>query len=151
MTVSTTRTQLDNIRQFHQQVADYCARTAQLSSDERISMLLEYVGRHEQHLAEAIASYEKDGQTNVLNTWFRNIPDGAIPDPQSIAALGDAPSADDVINWAIKLDDAIIEFYKTLAAEAEIPELKVVLNNLLAMENREKLKMVRSALRINDI
>lgn len=150
MSVSTTRNLLDNIRQFHQQVADYCAKTLKLSNNERIRMLLDYIGRHEQHLAEATAAYEKDGQNKVLNTWFRNVP-GALPDPGAIAALGDNANEDDVINWVIKLDDAIIDFYKTLAAEAEIPEVRIVLNNLLAMENREKLNMVRSALRINDL
>ena len=56
-----------------------------------------------------------------------------------------------MIKWVIRIDDSIIAYYQSLAAEAEIPEVKTVLNNLLTMENREKLKTVRSALRIDDL
>lgn len=149
MTASTTRSLLDHIRQFHQQVADYCNRTARLSQDERIRLLLEYIGRHEQHLAEATAQYSAQGVDKVLNTWFRNPP--APLASANIDTLGANPGVDDVINWVIRIDNSIIEYYQSLVAEAEIPEVKTVLNNLLTMENREKLKTVRSAMRINDL
>lgn len=149
MTASTTRSLLDHIRQFHQQVADYCNHTARLSQDERIRLLLEYIGRHEQHLAEATAQYAAQGVDKVLNTWFRNPP--APLASARIDTLGADPGVDDVINWVIRIDNGIIDYYQSLVAEAEIPEVKTVLNNLLTMENREKLKTVRSALRINDL
>lgn len=149
MTASTTRSLLDQVQQFHQQVADYCARTARLSQDERIRLLLDYIGRHEQHLAEATAHYAADGSDKVLNTWFRNPPTPLTG--TSIDTLGTNPDVSDVIKWVIRIDDSIIAYYQSLAAEAEIPEVKTVLNNLLTMENREKLKTVRSALRIDDL
>jgi len=147
MSVSTTRNLLDNVRQFHQQVADYCQRVA-LHQNERIRLLLEYIGRHEQHLAEATAAYQHEGLDKVLNTWFRNVPAQLARD---IDTLGNHPSVDDVINWVVRLDDSIINYYQSLAEEAEIPEVRTALTNLLNMESREKLKTVRSALRINDI
>lgn len=149
MSVATARNLLDNVRQFHQQVADYCQRVA-LHQNERIRMLLEYIGRHEQHLAEATAAYQQDGLDKVLNTWFRNVPT-QLASAKDIDTLGNHPSVDDVINWVVRLDDSVINYYQSLAEEAEIPEMRTALTNLLAMESREKLKTVRSALRINDL
>lgn len=148
MSVTTTRNLLDTVRQFHQQVADYCQRTS-LHQNERIRLLLEYIGRHEQHLAEATAAYQQNGPDKVLDTWFRNVP-AQLANAQDIDTLGSHPSVDDVIDWVMRLDDSIINYYQSLAEEAEIPEVRTALTNLLAMESREKLKTVRSALRINE-
>ena len=150
MPVSTTRNLLDAVKQFHEKVALYCEKNARINKDERVRMLLDYISRHENHLAEALEAYEDQAREKVLNTWFRNVPE-KLADVPGEPPLNPDSSADEVIAWALKMDNTIIELYQSMGAEAEIADVKKVVNALLDMENREKLKMVRSALRIDDI
>lgn len=150
MTATTTRNLLDQVRQFHHQLADHCQRSSQLSGNERIRMLLDYVGRHETHLADTLQHWQDQAQRPVLDTWFRNAPAERLP------ALADCPltpgsSVAEVVAWAVHMDEAIIEFYRTLAAEAEAPAVRKALEALLSMEEKEEHRMVRSALTIDDL
>ena len=149
MTAATTHSLVDLVSQFHRQLAQHCSQTARLNQDERVRLLLDYVGRHETHLAAALQSYENQAREKILATWFRNAPTNALPrlDQHALSATS---TVDDVIEWAVEMDNAIISFYRTLATEAETPDLKKVLDNLLAMEESEQHRMVRSALRIQD-
>jgi len=150
MSVSTTQNLLDAVKQFHEKVGLYCEKNARINKDERVRMLLDYIGRHEYHLAEALDAYQGEARNKVLNTWFRNVPEKLAEVPGEPPLTPDS-TAEEVITWAIKMDDSIIELYRSMAEEAEIADVRKVVNSLLAMEDREKLKMVRSSLRINDM
>ena len=150
MSVSTARNLLEAVSHFHKQLGLFCEKNARANKDERVRLLLDYIGRHEYHMAEALENYEEQARVTVLNTWFNNIPPKLLEGPDKNDLTPDS-TIDDVIAWAIRMDDSVIELYRTMAAEAGTAEVKKVVNGLLAMEEREKLKTVRSALRINDI
>jgi len=150
MSVSTARNLLEAVSHFHQQLGLFCEKNARINKDERVRMLLDYIGRHEYHMAEALNHYEDQARQKVLNTWFNNIPPDLLKSPDKNDLTPDS-TIDDVIAWAIRMDDSVIELYRTMADEAATAEVKKVVNGLLEMEEREKLKTVRSALRINDL
>ena len=150
MSVSTARNLLEAVSHFHKQLGLYCEKNARTHKDERVRMLLDYVGRHEYHMAEVLKNYEEQAKTKVLNTWFNNLPAKLLEAPGNGDLTVDS-SVDDVIAWAVRMDDSVIDLYRTMAAEAATAEVKKLVNALLEMEEREKLNTVRSALRINDI
>lgn len=150
MPVATTRNLIELVKNFHHQLADHCNRVARFSDDERVKLLLEYVSRHEKYLADALQAYAGQAEQKMLNTWFRDVPLPILPTLDN-DALKATSTVDEVIAWAVRMDNAIISLYRTLAAVTDTPAMQNVMENLLAMEQREQLKMVRSALRINDI
>lgn len=146
-----TKDVLDYVRTFHSQLSKYYESLSQIAEKERVKMLLDYLSRHEKHLAENLAEYENDAAKKILNTWFRFIPKNIPPDCFENNKLKPNISVDDVISIALHFDDCLIELYKVMAEEAEIEELKDLFNNLLEMEKQEEKILARDALWLKDL
>jgi hypothetical protein len=60
-------------------------------------------------------------------------------------------STDEVIVMALKLDDYFIELYEGMVENASSSAVKSVFQNLLDMEQQEKIRTSRAALTIHDM
>lgn len=146
-----TRDVLDQVRDFHRQVSELYHRLADEAGKERIKMLLDYMSRHEQNMEESLKEYEDEASEMILNTWFQFVPDDSILKSVQDIQLQPDMSVEDVISLALRLDDILIDLYKRMVEEAEIPEVQEVFQNLLEMENQEKHLSVRNSLSVDDI
>lgn len=117
----------------------------------RVEMLLDFLGRHEQHREEALADFEGEAKKHILDTWLQYKPSIDIEKLIGDQSIQPNMTIDEVTKIAIDLDNALIELYRETAAATDIPQVKQLFENLLEMEYNEKLRFVRDADLLDDM
>lgn len=151
MRFQTARDLLDQAAGLHEGLARYYQRLSGEAQKERVKLLLDYLARHEQNMSEVLARYSRETADKVRNAWFSQELDGefvkCIPPARPVAELDN----DGIIDLAIQLDDCIIDLYQLIAMSSELPEAREAFANLVSLERQEKLRMVRQAMRLDDL
>ena len=151
MRFEQTRDVLNHTRDFHGKLARFYHSLADETQQERIKLLLEYFSRHEQHLGDSLDRFEDETSTSVLNTWIDFSQDKALLRFPADINIEPDMSVDQVIKIAMDLDERLIRLYRQLVENTRVPELREIFEKLLALEESEKLRVARQALRINDM
>jgi rubrerythrin len=152
MRFETTRDVLDCVKQFHSKASDLYNQLANHEEQERLKLLLDYLSRHETHLAKSLADYEQETSEKILNTWFQYVPDQALLEPINNIDIEPNLSVDEIVDLAMGLDNCLIELYKEMINHSSaISEVKEVFQNLLDMEKQEQHQLARSRLGTLDI
>lgn len=151
MRFKTSGDLLELASQMHDGLAHYYQRLSDGNGKEKVRMLLDYLSRHEQNLAEAAQRYSKEAPDAIRNAWFSQELDfefvKCIPPAKPVEQM----SVDEVIDLAIQLDDCITDLYQMIAAQSELPAVKEAFSNLVSQERQEKMRMVRQAMQLNDM
>ena len=146
MAFKRVRDILDRARQFHRALGDYYVKNAQLAGQEKSRVLLTYMSRHEQNMAECLARYEKEAAEQVLNEWFKFPPEMQHEECFECLALSSNISAEDISKTALKVDECLLRLYRQAAEKASSPAVRDLFNQLLALEKKEENKALRDAL-----
>ena len=155
MSIKTFGELIDVVRQLHENLALCLVQGASQHKEERARMLLNYLAAHEVEIQRVISEFERSSSTQALNTYV----------PYLYAALEQAPSQphkddhasyaslsiDDISGEIFDFHDQVIEFYRHLSNEAQIPEAKELIESLLEFEHHEAMCMARQFGSINDI
>jgi rubrerythrin len=118
---------------------------------ERIKLLLDYLSRHEAHLEEALARFEKGSRSGILNAWLEYVPDLDVDAVMGKYRVEAVRSSDELIGMAMEFDTVLIELYREVSAKINDPKVKEVFLNLLALEEHEKIQVMRAALSFQDM
>jgi hypothetical protein len=138
------------VRKFHHCLADLYQSVCDRTEKERLRMLLHYMSRHEQNLAECLLKYEREGSKRALDYWFRMKADEDILDHISQVKCDPRMSANEVIDAALLVDSKLVSFYKHLAEKAETEEVRDLFSALFEMEKKYEGALVRDALELED-
>ena len=114
-------------------------------------MLCEYMSRHEKHLEQALADYEEEASDSVRKTWFQFAPSEEMIETFRRFQASPDLSVDQVVRFAMEIDDCVINYYKAMAEGADTDEVKEVFNNLVSLEEHHKVRVARNALRLEDL
>jgi rubrerythrin len=142
---------LEYLKDFHRQISAFYSRLSNEAEKERMKMLLDYMSRHEQHMAEYLTDYEQEAAKKVLNTWFKyNVSHDAR---QCIENVKIAPemSLEEVIRISLEFDRCLVGLYRELADQAVSQDVKNLFLDLLEMEKKEEIKCIRDALLFEQI
>lgn len=148
MAYQRTRDLLDQVRDFHRQLSRCYAERADIAKDERATMLLEYMSRHELHLEKCLAAYEARAADRILDTWFKFTPDVAKCKCFECVDLTPDMTINDIIQTAMWFDNCLIEFYNGMAERSVSQDVRELFNNLAQQEQEEEHSAVRNALEI---
>jgi len=151
MQFKTVKDVVDHSRLLHKQISEHYHKLSEETSQARVSMLLEYLKRHEDHLEQTLCKFEQDKSQKVLESWFQYAPDQDIKDVLSGLNINEDMSTDDVVEMALKLDDYFIDLYQDMVNSSTSTPVKEVFQNLLDMEEHEKIQLAKTALQINDM
>lgn len=151
MHYKTVKDVVDYSRKLHQQISKLYQEISQDQTQERVKMLLDYLQRHEAHLEKSLNQFEHDKSQAVLDSWFQYAPDQSITEVLESIEITNHMSTDEVIAMALKLDDYFIELYEGMVENASSSAVKSVFQNLLEMEQQEKIRTSRAALTIHDM
>lgn len=151
MHYKTVKDVVDYSRKLHQQISKLYQEISQDQTQERVKMLLDYLQRHEAHLEKSLNQFEHDKSQAVLDSWFQYAPDQSITELLESIEITNHMSTDEVIAMALKLDDYFIELYEGMVENASSSAVKSVFQNLLEMEQQEKIRTSRAALTIHDM
>lgn len=151
MAYEQTRDILANAESFHRQIGEYYHQLGDHAHKQRIKMLLEYLSRHEEHLADSLADFEQNASTAVMETWFNSKHKLNACEILKDIQIAPEMSVDDVIDLGLQLDECLITMYRDLAENAQCEDVRSVFQNLLDMEEEEKRQLVRNSLRVMDM
>lgn len=151
MHYKTVKDVVDYSRKLHQQISKLYQEISQDQTQVRVKMLLDYLQRHESHLEEVLSQFEHDKSQKVLDSWFQYAPDQSITEVLEGIEISNNMSTDEVIVMALKLDDYFIELYEGMVENASSSAVKSVFQNLLDMEQQEKIRTSRAALTMHDM
>lgn len=134
--------------QFHKDLADYYENLESHMRREEVRRVLEYMSWHERCLEHCFHDYEKSAPQGVAHAWFKGVPDINLARLLDEARIAPDASVDDVLQLALRVDDALIEIYKFLRERTMSEELKEVLDQLMTMEREEEKRMAWSLQRV---
>ncbi len=117
MQFKTVKDVVDHSRLLHKQISEHYHKLSEETSQARVSMLLEYLKRHEDHLEQTLCKF--------LN-------------------INENMSTDDVVEMALKLDDYFIDLYQDMVSSSTSTPVKEVFQNLLDMEEHEKIQLANA-------
>ena len=151
MHYQTVKDVVDHSRKLHQQIGQLYHQLSEDQSQEKVSMLLDYLQRHESHLEESLCKFEDDKSQKVLESWFQYAPDHDLNDVLSGMEVHDHMSTDQVVSMALKLDDYFIDLYEDMVRSSSSSSVRAVFQNLLDMEQQEKIRTAKTAMQMYDM
>ena len=146
MAYKRTKDLLDRARLFHKRLGELYKRLETVSKQEQVKMLLDYMSRHEKHLTESLSKYEEEASRRVMDYWYKYTPNNKSCENLENIELRPDMTIDDVISLAMRMDECLVELYRSVAENAESEEVKEIFNSLLEMEKQEKVELLRNAL-----
>ncbi len=151
MGVETAKDVLDHARAFHRQLRDFYSQLQEITTKERLRLLLEYLSAHEKQLEDNLEAYEDVAEKNVLDSWFQYPPEHIHDVPfEDIDKIEDL-SIDEIINIGLKFDDMLLKLYEESADKAELEGARDVFKNLVEKQKVARRNFVRQTLRTEDL
>ncbi|EAT12621.1 hypothetical protein HF888_11610 [Bermanella marisrubri] len=151
MHYKTVKDVIDYSRKLHHQMSEFYHNLGLKQEQIRVGMLLEYLKRHELHLEHVLDQFERDKSQKVLDSWFSYAPEQNLTEALADIEIHQNMSADEVVIMALQLDDYFISLYEGMVESANSPTVKSVFQNLLEMEQQEKIRTARTALELRDM
>lgn len=149
MAAMRTRDILERAREFHAQLSRFYERMGEAAGREKIRLLLTYMSRHETHLAEQLARYREEAAREVLDTWFKYVPEKATGECFEGLVIPSGATVEEVVRMALRLDRCLVDLYTEMAERAVSGEVRDLFQSLLKSERKQENKMVRDALALD--
>jgi hypothetical protein len=112
----------------------------------RMKMLLDFLSRHEQHMEESLARFEKESRHGILDAWLEYSPGLDVDKVMDRFHLQENPTSDEIVQIALDFDDTLVSLYKEVAEKANNAKVKALFKNLLQLEEKEKVQVARAAM-----
>ena len=152
MRFQTVEQIIDWTADFHGRLSELFQTASGAQHRERLSMLLQYVADHEQHLRDSLKNFELDGADRLLATWFDHAPEAELPSvPENLNALLEAGDIDKIVECVIDFHDRMIKTYSNLRNQANNDSIGTLFDRLADLEHHEKITLVRNAQQVNDL
>lgn len=151
MHYQTVKDVVDHSRKLHRKICQLYHQLSEDQSQQKVSMLLNYLQCHESYLEESLCKFEGDKSQKVLESWFQYAPDHDLNDVLSDMELHDHMSTDQVLSMALKLDDYFIDLYEDMVRSSSSSSVRAVFQNLLDMEQQEKIRTAKTAMQMYDM
>lgn len=132
---------INEIQQFHSDLANYYFAQKESTYNTRIHSLLDYLGRSERYLEKYVDTHRLELSRETLKTTI------TIPSESKYATLlnlekKDLPDILDdyqrAMSFAIRMDAMLINFCKLIKEEASDPQLTQAFKNLCRVTRKEK-------------
>lgn len=152
MEIKTFEDLIDWTRQMHHHLSRSLHDSAGQATNERAAALLDYLSSHETKLEQAIEEFEKQADPKAMKT---RIYDYLSHKPIDSRAASDTHYAnldfDGIAREIFHFHDQVMDLYDSLIGKAEIPEAKSLLEDLLALEEHEAMRLSRQIGRMDDV
>ena len=147
MSFNQTKDLLDVAREFHVQMEGLYRRMLKRAATEEAIQLIGTLIEHEQALERGLREYAGEVSDNILDTYFKFMVEKCIKCfdeyvlPESMSSL-------QVIEVTRYFDRCLAQFYKDMAAKAQVEHVREVLLNLMQTELREQMILSRRTLEL---
>ena len=138
-------------KNLHAEVHKLYEKLNEREPRERVRMLLDFLSRHEQHMQEALARFEKSSRSGILEAWLEYSPGLDVDEAMRKCAMPDHPGTDDLVKIALEFDDTLVRLYREVAEKVHDQKTKELFVNLLHLEEQEKIQITRAAMSLWDM
>ncbi|GBO83959.1 ATPase [Marinobacter adhaerens] len=154
MEITTFEDLIDWTRQLHAHLSRSLHESAKLNNDEKASALLDYLSRHESLLEKAVREFENQAEPKAMSTrlydYLNNQHKPIGPSADSYTHYA-SMSFEDIAREVFQFHDQVMDLYDSLIGKAEIPEAKSLLEDLLALEEHEAMRLASQIGRMQDL
>jgi hypothetical protein len=151
MRFKTIKDIIDFSRHLHAALSRQYAELEQLATSERAQLMLDYLNRHERHLAEALKDYEAGAAKGIMDTWLQYTPELDAHELLERVRDMDINNVEVVVATALATDEYLREIYEEVAQRADLDDLREVARSLQQIESNEQHRLARDALRFSDL
>lgn len=152
MQIETLNDVLHWTTKFHQHLSECLMNCANENESERSKMLLDYLAQQEKRLAHVVDQFEKTGVNTAFNTWcYEYINKHPIVRHMHCDASFATLNATQIMEVFIDQHEQVIELYRYLVSNTDIPSAKELLELIESFEEHEAMKMVQTANRFQDM
>jgi hypothetical protein len=138
-------------KHLHARISELYDELNEKAELERVKMLLEYLSRHEHHLEQTLLRYEKEVHGGILEAWLEYSPTLDVDAVMEASQLPENPSTDDIFAAALAFDDTLVKLYREVAEKAHDPHTRALFQDLLQLEEQEKIQVTRAAMSLRDM
>lgn len=142
---------LDQVREFHGQLAEYYSQLSDTVAQQRVKLLLDHMSSHERHLQAGLAAYEEAASQQVMNTYVDCIYCDEILATCEQTPITPQMNVDGVIGVAMDVDNCLLRFYREVAANADSEAVRELFRNLIDAEEADLRKLALDALAAVDM
>ena len=142
---------LEQVREFHGQLAKYYDRLSKETEQQRVKMLLDHMSRHEEDLKEGLGAYAESAEHNVMDTFVDCVYCNEILETCRQTPIAPESSVDGVIKAAMDVDNCLLRFFREVAEQAGTEKVRKVFRNLIEQEEGELRKLAMNALQVSDM
>jgi hypothetical protein len=151
MRTETLQDIIARTRNFHQQLQQRLMEGGKASQSTRAALLLDYLAKFEQTLAELVTAIERGADGGALNTWcyeyLHKYPINHI-DVNEIAAADVDP--DRIMEMVMAYHNEVIGLYRFLHRRMETESSRELMANLKTLEEQQAMQMMQAANRLQD-
>ncbi|MCF7847672.1 MAG: hypothetical protein K9M45_02385 [Kiritimatiellales bacterium] len=151
MPTTQTRDVLEQARTFHRRLSGFYEELKDSVHRERTRILLDYMSRHEDYLANSLGAFEEAVSNNVLDTYFQFSFEDATISCFADFEIKAEMDVNDVIQAAMHFDSCLIAFYKEMAERTVSGEIREIFENLLELEKHEQVALSKRALEFDSL
>ncbi|MEH6563707.1 MAG: hypothetical protein V7756_00055 [Halopseudomonas sp.] len=121
-------------------------------TSERLRLLLEYLAEHERRMQEMVQRFEEKADIKILDSWlYDHFTDNprirALDAGKSFAGM----SYEEISAMVFDMHNDALELYRYLAGRAETADGRELMQELLAMEEHETLRLAEQAQRAQEM
>lgn len=145
---------IEIIEQYHLGLSAYFLSLRSSTEDERVRMMLDFLGKSEAFLAEYLEKYRKDTRHRILNSWVKYVPwlpTDIYCECRKNVHLQPPLEVHNVLDAALHFDDCLINFYTTLVQEIQNEQVAEIFANLLRVTKKHEMNLARDISWLQDI
>ena len=150
MRFTQVKNMLEQIRDFHGQLAEYYDQLSSDTEQQRIKLLLEHMSKHEQDLQEGLRAYEETASRGAMDTYVDCEYCNEILVTCKQTPIAPETSVEGVVAAAMDIDNCLMRFFREAAQQAETETVREIFRNLVEMEEAELRKLALGALQMTD-
>lgn len=145
---------IEIIERYHLGLSDYFLSLKAQSMDERVDLLLEYLGKSESFMAEYLEKYRKSTPNRIMRSWVKYVPwlpADIFCECRDNLFLQPPLDTFGVLDAAVHFDNCLIDFYTTLVREIQDERVAEIFSNLLRVTRKHEMNLSRDLAWLQDI
>lgn len=115
---------LTHVEHFEQLLKSFYAKLSEETTHEGVRLLADYMSRHSLRIHELLNKLPLDKRDTICSTPIPYMPE--LPDQEDIKLikLSADPSAGEILDAAVRLDDCLVKMYQSVAEQPVCQEIK---------------------------
>ena len=133
---------LQQAKLFYKKTANFYEQLSRESDQERVKLLLNYMAKREKAFEQIVDRFHNESKQSIIQQWMQFTPPRTVTKALDELKKKPIESVDELMQMATTMDDALIEYYRTLVNISRKPEVRDAFINLMEATLKKDREMV---------